>query len=64
MSSLFPQFRGCPLASADGWTASFVPVLRSENPLVISRPGQLWSYGNSNPDLLHAIQRQPVHRSM
>jgi hypothetical protein len=39
MYSLFPQFRGCLLASADGWTASFVPVFRSENPLVISRPG-------------------------
>jgi hypothetical protein len=27
MSSLFPQLRGCLLASADGWTASFVTVL-------------------------------------
>jgi hypothetical protein len=27
MPSLFPQLRGCLLASADGWTASFVTVL-------------------------------------
>ena len=39
MPGLFPQFRGGLLASAEGWTASFAPVRRSENPLAISRPG-------------------------